>query len=98
MIDGLSQRLREKRNQYGYSRKVVAEIIGVSASTLADYENGHSEPSLKVLMKLSSLYKCTTDYLLGVEKPSSAILLDGTGLNPEQVDVVERLIHVMKQE
>ena len=98
MIDGLSQRLREKRSQYGYSRKIVAERIGISDSTLADYENGHVEPSLKVLMKLSDLYKCTTDYLLGVEKPDTEILLDGTGLNPEQVDVVERLIHVMKQE
>lgn len=98
MIDGLSQRLREKRSQYGYTRKLVAENIGISDSTLADYENGHSEPSLKVLMKLSSLYKCTTDYLLGVEKPNKAVFLDGTGLNPEQVDVVERLIHVMKQE
>ncbi len=98
MIEGLSQRLREKRNQYGYSRKAVAENIGISDSTLADYENGHVEPSLKVLMKLAYKYNCTTDYLLGVEKPDAAILLDGTGLNPEQVDAVERLIHVMKQE
>ena len=98
MIDGLSQRLREKRSQYGYSRKVVASRVGISASTLADYENTNIEPSLTVLIKLADVYNCTTDYLLGVEKPDTTILLDGTGLNPEQVDAVERLIHVMKQE
>ena len=47
MIEGLSQRLREKWNQYGYSRKAVAENIGISDSTLADYENGYVEPFLK---------------------------------------------------
>ncbi len=97
MIDGLSKRLREKRMQYGYSRKVVAENIGVSDSTIADYENNHVEPSTKKLVKLAALYKCSTDYLLGLDNPNSKVLLDASDLSPEQIDIVEKLIHVMSQ-
>ena len=55
MIKELSVKLKEKRQELSLSRKVVSEIIGISASTLADYENGYGEPSLKSLMKLASL-------------------------------------------
>ena len=98
MIGGLSERLIEKRKQYNLSRKVVAERIGVSYSTLADYENAYREPSLKILMKLSSLYKCSTDYLLGLEKATQSVPLDTAGLAPQQVAVLQQLIHVMKQD
>lgn len=96
MIDGLSERLKERRAKCGYSRKFVADYISISASTLADYENGYGEPSTKVLMKLSKIYRCSTDYLLGLEKPDDAVLLDATGLAPEQVEVLERLLQVMR--
>lgn len=95
MIKELSVKLKEKRQELGLSRKVVSEIIGISASTLADYENGYGEPSLKSLMKLASLYKCSTDFLLGIEKKPPEKTLDVTGLTENQIKALEHLVEVM---
>lgn len=95
MIKGLSVKLKEKRQELSLSRKVVSEIIGISASTLADYENGYGEPSLKSLMKLASLYKCSTDFLLGIEKKPPEKTLDVTGLTENQIKALEQLVEVM---
>lgn len=95
MINGLSQRLNEKRQALNLSRRIVSEIVGISASTLADYENGHSEPSLKVLMKLATLYKCSTDYLLGIEKGTPTQTIDVSALTPDQIQALHSLIDTM---
>lgn len=95
MIKELSVKLKEKRQELGLSRKVVSEIIGISASTLADYENGYGEPSLKSLMKLASLYKCSTDFLLGIEKKPAEKTLDVTGLTDHQIKALEQLVEAM---
>ena len=98
MIKGLSDNLKQKRQALGLSRKVVSEIIGISASTLADYENGYIEPSLKNIMKLAALYKCSTDYLLGIEKQTSTKYIDVTLLTDEQIQALERLVETMEKE
>lgn len=98
MIIGLSDKLKQKRQALGLSRKVVSEIIGISASTLADYENGYIEPSLKNIMKLAALYKCSTDYLLGIEKQTSTKYIDVTLLTDEQIQALERLVETMEKE
>lgn len=96
MINGLAGRLAKRRQALNLSRKVVSENIGISASTLADYENGHIEPSLKVLMKLATLYKCSTDYLLGIEKDSPQKSIDVTGLSSEQIRALQKFIDSIK--
>lgn len=98
MIKGLSDKLKQKRQALGLSRKVVSEIIGISASTLADYENGYIEPSLKNIMKLAALYKCSTDYLLGIEKNTPSKCIDVTLLTDEQIQALERLVETMEKE
>lgn len=96
MIRGLATKLKKKRQALNLSRKVVSENIGISASTLADYENGHIEPSLKVLMKLATLYKCSTDYLLGIEKDSPQKSINVTGLSSEQIRALQKFIDSIK--
>ena len=96
MIKGLATKLKKKRQELGLSRKIVADNIGISASTLADYENGYGEPSLKALMKLATLYKCSTDYLLGIEKDSPQKSINVTGLSSEQIRALQRLVDSMK--
>ncbi len=98
MIIGLSDKLKQKRQALGLSRKVVSEIIGISASTLADYENGYIEPSLKNIMKLAALYKCSTDYLLGLEKQAPARCIDVSQLSDDQVQALQRLVDTMEGE
>lgn len=67
MIKDLNKRLQISRINSNLSRKQVAELINVSESLIGLYESGNRQPSLPALIKLASLYKVTTDYLLGCE-------------------------------
>lgn len=87
MINGLGKRLKVARINSGMSRKQVAERLGISESIIGLYETESRQPSLHVLVKLASLYKVTTDYLLGCE-PSDSCTLSLTGMTPQQIEVL----------
>lgn len=83
MVNGLGERLQQKRAGLKISQKEAAGFIGVSASIISNYESGERTPSVENLMALANLYKCSTDYLLGLEKTSS-VTVDVSMLNEEQ--------------
>lgn len=87
MINGLDKRLHMSRTACHLSRKQVASRIGVSESMVGFYENGQRQPSLSNLIKLASLYKVSTDYLLGCETPGS-LSLPLAGLTKQQVQAL----------
>ncbi len=45
----------------------LALKIGIPQSTISKWENGKREPSINQLITLAKFFKCTTDYLLGLE-------------------------------
>lgn len=87
MVKGLSKRLRMSRINSELSKKQVSEIIGISESTVGLYESGNRQPSISSLIKLASLYKVSTDYLLGCE-PNEIETISLQGLNPNQKKVI----------
>ncbi len=84
MVQGLGERLQQKRSSIKLSQKEVANAVGVNPSVISNYENGERTPSVEVLMSLASLFHCSVDYLLGIEKTSRAII-DVSMLNDEQI-------------
>lgn len=97
MINGLSERLQLLRSKYNLSQKDVADRIGISSSVISGYETGERTPSTEVLLSLSYLYKCSTDYLLGKEKDSPNQSLDTEGLSNEQIRALQALIKTIRQ-
>lgn len=83
MVQGLGERLQQKRSSLKISQKEAAEAIGVSYSIISNYEKNERTPSVENLMALANLYHCSSDYLLGLEK-SSSTLIDVSMLNEEQ--------------
>ena len=71
MKNQLSQKITELRKQKGWSQKETAAKLGVSQAVLSHYEKGIRECGLDFLVKLSELYNCSTDYLLGLSQSSS---------------------------
>lgn len=53
------------RKELNMSQAELAEKLGVSQQTISKYERGTREPDNKTLIKLSEIFNCTTDYLLG---------------------------------
>lgn len=57
--------LREKNN---WTQEYLANKLNVSSKTvISNYETDYSEPNFDTLIKLSQLFKVSTDYLLGIE-------------------------------
>lgn len=97
MIKGLDTRLQTCRINCNFSRHQVAQLIGVSESMIGLYETGARQPSLTNLIKLASLYKVTTDYLLGCEKKINESI-STSGLTPEQIQAINFTIKCFRNE
>lgn len=57
-------KLREESN---LSQTDLADILDVSRQTISKWECGNCEPEVTKVVKLSKIFKVSTDYLLGVE-------------------------------
>ncbi len=64
MIQG--QRLRQLREDAGYSRRRFAEILEIGEAQVARYERGENDATGDVLARIAKLFNVSTDYLLGL--------------------------------
>ena len=69
MIYDIPYGLRRARTSKGYTQKQVANILNITKETLSNYENGKTEPDMITVIKLSDIYDCPLDTLLGYKKP-----------------------------
>lgn len=69
----LGLRLKRYRTRKGLTQKKAAEIIGINAYQLGNYETNRSEPSIKILKGMSQAYQTSIDDLVGNKiDPSNA--------------------------
>ena len=92
MVNGLSNRLQEQRQLLKLSQKEVAQAINVSPSIISNYESGERTPSVENLMALAGLYRCSVDYLLGLEKNEGASYIDISNLSQAQQQLLKNFI------
>lgn len=60
-------RLRQLREERGFSRAVFAKKLGVSKETIYRYENNVQDPSLDRARQIAVLLDTSLDYLLGLD-------------------------------
>lgn len=96
MIKGLPQKLKELRFANNLTQKAVADKLNLSPSVVSGYETGERTPSTEILLALSYLYHCSTDYLLGRNDNTPSIILDATGLTQPQIQALSLLIDTMR--
>ena len=60
----IGRRLREKREQAGYTREKLAELCSLSPRFIANVEFGDSTFSLDSLMSVCRVLSCSADYIL----------------------------------
>ena len=96
MIKGLPEKLQTLRLKYGFSQKQVADKLEISPSIVSGYETGERTPSTDVLLSLSQIHHCSTDYLLGKESTNPPIILDVEGLTDGQIQAIQNLIISIK--
>lgn len=60
----IGEKLKQKRNEAGWSQEVLAEKIGVSRQTVSNWETNRSYPDIGSVLRLSDLYGISLDELL----------------------------------
>lgn len=66
----LSKNISQLRKEGGYSRRHVAETIGINVNTIRSIERYQKRPSkydirINTLCRLADFFQVTTDYLVG---------------------------------
>lgn len=70
-------RIRQARENMGYTRETFAEKLDVSVSYLAELERGRTGISVKMLIKVCNVLGLSADYVLfGTERAADADRLD----------------------
>lgn len=57
-------RIKNLREEFGYTQQDLANKLECSKSVIGLYENETRKPSMDVLIKLSKIFDCSIDYLL----------------------------------
>jgi transcriptional regulator with XRE-family HTH domain len=60
----LAERLKERREQLGYSKRTVATIVGTTQSIYIKWEKGEITPSTSAVIKLAKALDVQADWLL----------------------------------
>lgn len=92
----LGKRLKSLRLQNHLTQEQLAQKLGLTKSVISAYETGSRQPSYDVLVRLSRIFKVTTDYLLNVAPQNQNQMIDLSGLTLEEVKALTSLIRAMK--
>ena len=77
MID-IGSKIKELRVSQKMTQNEFAERLGVTKSSISSYENGSRLPSYDILIKISRIFKVSTDYLLGcIDNKSQTVNVSG---------------------
>lgn len=82
------KRMKELRKKSSLTQAQLASQIGVTKSVISFYELQERSPSPEVLIKLASVFRVSTDYLLGLEEHKT---IDVTGLKEDDVFLLRTL-------
>ena len=59
-------RIRDLREDNDLTQQQVADYLNIKQNTYSQYETGSRQIPVEALIALASLYKTSTDYLLGI--------------------------------
>ncbi len=79
-----SIRLRELRQSKNLSQQKLADLLGISKSSINMYERGEREPGLDLLEAIADFFNVDIDYLLGKSNISNKALSTAEKLFPYQ--------------
>lgn len=90
----ICKHIRELRIHRGLTQVELASLLGVSKSVISSYENGVHLPPYDILVRLSSLFGVSCDYLIGATK-SQYISTDG--LTETQINALQSIADELRR-
>ena len=91
-------RLKELRENKNLTQKEVAHLVGVSRTSINNYESGDQNPMLDTLVRMVKVYGTSTDYILGLDN-RKCIYLDGFTEKQQEIiiDFIDKIGQEMKR-
>ena len=89
------KRLINLRESKDMTQKELAEIIGFQSGAISKYEKGTSQPSIRTLIKIAEIFKCSVDYLLGVSSIRNPYTPDN--FTPKEAGIIARYRKLTKE-
>ena len=90
----VSDRIRLLRERRGLTQSELAKQLGITRSSVNAWEQGISIPSTQYIVELATIFKISTDYLLGVESTASISVV---GLTDEDIELAHSLIERLRK-
>lgn len=84
--------LKKLRTEHKLTQKEIAQKLGISVSAYSFWENGKFQPDNNSLIKLSEIFNCSTDYLLGNSTTTSS-----NTLSPDEAELLQLYATANKQ-
>ena len=91
----MAEKIRLLREQAGWTQAELARRLVTTRSSVNAWESGISIPSTQYIVELSRLFRVSTDYLFGLSRNQT---LDISGLPPEQVATLTRLVEFLRRD
>ena len=93
MVADRIKHLRESRN---YTQTDLAKQLGITRSSVNAWEMGISVPSTQYIVELASIFKVSTDFLLGVNDTTT---INVSGLTDADIELVSTIVaHLRNKE
>ena len=100
----LGKRIELERTRLGWSQITLAKKLSLSSSaSISQYESGDRIPSDDIKLKMTELFNCTMDYLMGksdirnpekidIDEMTYAFATGIKGLNKENQEIAKNII------
>ena len=85
------KRLRELREQNGYTQETLSKILNISRSSIAMYEQGKRQPDFETQEAIADLFNVPLDYLFGRDSKQVRAFYDYLYKEGDMELTIERL-------
>jgi len=102
----LGLNIKKLRKSKGFSQTEFSEKINIQKATISAYENGYSNPSFDVLIKIRNLFKVNLDDLIFKDLSQEEVIIDnlnepisayGKLMQNEIIDLQKKRINQLEQ-
>lgn len=91
----LAENIKKLRIQKHLTQSELGKRIGLTTSTIASYESQDRLPSIAALIKLSSVFNVSIEYLLGINKNKT---IDVSELSDNQISALNVIVEQFKED
>ena len=89
-MSDFSQKLKKLRLSKSYSQQALADKLAVTKSLISSYEQDLRLPSLDMLIKISTEFGVSTDYLLNLDRQKT---INVEQLTDDQIAIVSNTVN-----